>query len=129
FKEATILNAFKATGLSPFNPDVILDRFNTNPTTRPSSSESSMSYDSRACQLSQTLHTMAVKSQLLQHENEQLQEALINKRKRRQRGKFLLLQATEEYHGGAVFWSPTKVQDARDRQAQKKDDERLQKEQ
>jgi hypothetical protein len=28
FKEATILKAFEATGLSPFNPEVILRRFN-----------------------------------------------------------------------------------------------------
>jgi hypothetical protein len=28
FKEATILKAFKATSLSPFNLEVILDRFN-----------------------------------------------------------------------------------------------------
>jgi hypothetical protein len=30
FKESTILKAFKTTGLSPFNPEVILKRFNTN---------------------------------------------------------------------------------------------------
>ena len=28
FKEATILKAFEATGLSPLNPEVILKRFN-----------------------------------------------------------------------------------------------------
>jgi hypothetical protein len=30
FKETTILKAFEATGLSPFNPEVILKRFNTS---------------------------------------------------------------------------------------------------
>jgi hypothetical protein len=32
FKEETILKAFKATGLSPLNPEVILKRFNRQPT-------------------------------------------------------------------------------------------------
>jgi hypothetical protein len=39
FKETTILKAFKATGLSPFDPEVILRRFNTSP----SSSDSEFS--------------------------------------------------------------------------------------
>ncbi|KAF1962505.1 nucleotide-diphospho-sugar transferase [Byssothecium circinans] len=51
---------------------------------------------------------MAVRTTLLQHENEQLKEALVNEKKRRQRGKPLLLEAPQEYHGGVVFWSPSK---------------------
>jgi hypothetical protein len=30
FRETTILKAFEAAGLSPFNPEVIMRRFNTN---------------------------------------------------------------------------------------------------
>jgi hypothetical protein len=37
FKETMILKSFEATGLSPFNPKVILRRFNTSPSS--SSSE------------------------------------------------------------------------------------------
>jgi hypothetical protein len=44
-----------------------------------------------------------------------LKEALINERQRRKRGKALPLEAGEDYHGGAVFWSPRKVNEARDR--------------
>ncbi|KAI0570300.1 hypothetical protein Alg130_11283 [Pyrenophora tritici-repentis] len=73
--------------------------------------------------LSQTIHTLAVQKSLLQHENEQLREALSHEKKRRQRGKALLLEPPEEYHGGAVFYSPQKVQQARDRQHQKELDE------
>ncbi|KAI0568614.1 hypothetical protein Alg130_12028, partial [Pyrenophora tritici-repentis] len=62
---------------------------------------------------------MAVQTSLLQHENERLREALINEKKRRQRGKQLLLEAPEQWAGGAVFWSPQKVQQARDRQEAK----------
>jgi hypothetical protein len=32
FKETTILKAFEATGVSPFEPEVILRRFNQQPT-------------------------------------------------------------------------------------------------
>ncbi|KAF2736792.1 hypothetical protein EJ04DRAFT_521620, partial [Polyplosphaeria fusca] len=61
------------------------------------------------------------------YENERLKEALINEKKRRQRGKPLLLEASQQYDGGAVFWSPTKVQEARERQGQKEaEQERLQ---
>jgi hypothetical protein len=43
-----------------------------------------------------------------------LKEALINERQRRKRGKALPLEAAEEYYGGAVFWSPSSVDKARD---------------
>ncbi|KAF7441786.1 Dimer-Tnp-hAT domain containing protein [Pyrenophora tritici-repentis] len=47
-----------------------------------------------------------------------LKKALINEKKRRKRGKALPLEAGEDYHGRAVFWSPRKVKEARDRQLQ-----------
>ena len=40
---------------------------------------------------------------------------MINERLRRKRGKALPLEAPEEYHGGAVFWSLRKVKEARNR--------------
>jgi hypothetical protein len=51
-----------------------------------------------------------------EHENVRLKEALIKEKKRMNRGETLLLEAEEEYHGGAVFWSLRKMLDARDRQ-------------
>ncbi|KAF1925225.1 uncharacterized protein M421DRAFT_400317 [Didymella exigua CBS 183.55] len=54
-------------------------------------------------------------------------QALINKRQRRKRGKALPLEAGEEYHGGAIFWSPRKVKEARDCQHQQElEEEQLQ---
>ena len=41
FKETTILKAFKATGLSPFNPEAILKRFNIQDTIEASSDSDS----------------------------------------------------------------------------------------
>jgi hypothetical protein len=43
FKEDPILKAFEATGLSPFEPDVILKRFNLNQPTQGSSGDSDSS--------------------------------------------------------------------------------------
>jgi hypothetical protein len=138
FKKDTILKAFEATGLSPFEPEVILKRFN-----QPAQSGQSSDSDSSALsasdwrkirqlvnhavanrdqrkisKLNQTIHRLSIRSVLAEHENVRLKEALINERQRRKRGKALQLEAAEEYHGGAVFWSPRKVKEARDRQQQ-----------
>ncbi|KAF2274078.1 uncharacterized protein EI97DRAFT_347428, partial [Westerdykella ornata] len=78
----------------------------------------------RASKLSYTIHSIAAEKQILQVENEQLKEALINERKRRQRGKPLLLEPAAEYNGGAVFWSPAKVAQARQRQADKDEEKK-----
>jgi hypothetical protein len=43
FKETTILKAFEATGLSPFNPEVILKRFNTTSSSSSDSESSALS--------------------------------------------------------------------------------------
>ena len=141
----TILKAFEATGVAPFNPTRILARFNARREERPSSSESNTSilsasdwrkierllrqvvediYDAQAAKLSRTIHAISTDNQLLKHENIQLKEALLNERKRRQRGKALVLEAPEDYNGGAQFWSPAKVQRARDLQVQKAEAEK-----
>ena len=140
FKETTILKAFSATGLSPFNPEVILKRFNISPSSSDSESSALSATnwrktegllrqvvkdrgDKRAQKLSLAFHQISTQKTLLEDEVKGLREALINKRTRRKRGKPLLLQETEEepeeYQGGGVFWSPPKVKDARDRQHQR----------
>ena len=60
-------------------------------------------YDKGSRQLSQTIHTMAVRNTLLTHENDRLREALINEKKKRKRGKALLLEAPSQYDRGAIF--------------------------
>ena len=83
--------------------------------------------DKRAQKLSQAFHQISTQKALLEHEVKGLREALVNERKRRKRGKALLLEEPEEYHGGAVFWSPRKVKEARDRQQLKeREEEQLQ---
>jgi hypothetical protein len=144
FKETTILKAFEATGLSPFNPEVILQRFPPPASSSDSeSSELSASNwrkterllrqvvkdrgDRQAQKLSQAFHQISTQKTLLEYEVKGLREALINERTRRKRGKPLLLQEPEEYQGGAIFWSPRKVKEARDRQQhQEREEEQLQ---
>jgi hypothetical protein len=144
FIEESILNSFKVTGLSPFNPEVILQRF-TAPSGISSDSESSELSasnwrkterllrevvqdrgDSRAQKLSRDFHSISVQKSLLEHEVRGLREALVSERLRRKRGKVLPLEEPEEYYGGAVFWSPQKVKDARERQRQKELEEEQQ---
>jgi hypothetical protein len=148
FKRETILKAFQATGLSPFNPEVILKRFSTRQPTPGSSSDSDSSALSvsdwrkirqlinqavadrdqkKVSKLNQTIHRISVQKSLLEHEVQGLRQALANERLHRQRGKTLPLDQGEEYHGGAVFWSPSKVKEARDRlQQQEREEEQQQ---
>jgi hypothetical protein len=138
FKEETILKAFEATGLSPLEPEVILKRFN-QPTQSGQSSNSNSSAlstsnwrkteslfrqvvtdrsDPQAQKLSQAFHQISVQKSLLTHKAQGLRQALNNERLRKQQGKALPLEPAEEYHSGAVFWSPRKVKEVRDCQLQ-----------
>ena len=83
-----------------------------------------------AQKLRQSLHHLSVQNELLKHEIEGIKQVLSTKQKRRKKGKNLDLQQREEYHGGAVFWSPRKVREARTRQSireREEKDQQLQK--
>ncbi|KAF2832523.1 hypothetical protein CC86DRAFT_275840, partial [Ophiobolus disseminans] len=67
----------------------------------------------------QAFHQLHVQNQLLQDENSGLELALEARKKRKYRKKPLDLQQRKEYHGGAVFWSPRKLREARAREAVK----------
>ncbi|KAF1941760.1 hypothetical protein EJ02DRAFT_491177, partial [Clathrospora elynae] len=70
---------------------------------------------------------ISVKQQLFQHENEGLREALSDKKRCQKRGKPLPLEQPKEYHGRAVFWTPRKVQKAREQLEQRElEEEQLQ---
>ena len=144
-KETTVLSSFEATGISPLNADVILNRFIYSTPDEQDSRESSTSVLSasdwrkmdrlirlavkdratdEAKKLSRSLHSLQVQNELLHHENNGLREALVTKKKHKKRGKPLDLQQREEYHGGAVFWSPRKVREARARQTVREREEK-----
>jgi hypothetical protein len=144
-RQSLILRAFEATGISPLDPTTILKRFDQAEPPEQQSRESSTSVlsasdwrkidrllravvdtggDNKAKKLSRTVHHISIQKQLLEHENQGLREALVIQKKRSKRGRPLPLDQPDEYHGGAVFWSPHSVQRARDRQHQKDIEER-----
>ena len=71
-------------------------------------------YDKKTQQLSNIMHTLSIENMLLKQQNNGLKQSLINKKKRRKRGKPLLLDLSTLDNSGAMFFSPTKVQHARD---------------
>ncbi|KAF2844236.1 hypothetical protein T440DRAFT_473566 [Plenodomus tracheiphilus IPT5] len=122
----------------PFNPEVILQRFNTRASPSGDSDSSALSASNwrktegllREVVKDRAFHLISVQKTLLEHEVQGLREALINERLRRKRGKALPLQEPEDYHGGAIFYSPRKVKEARERQQQQEleeEQQRLQK--
>ncbi|KAK1918707.1 hypothetical protein P3342_001756 [Pyrenophora teres f. teres] len=72
-----------------------------------------------AKQVEQALHSLQVKNELLHHENENLHTALNTRTKRKLRSKALDLQRSDQQHGGSVFWSPHKIEEAREREVTK----------
>lgn len=134
FIPENIFSGFKNTGLSPFDPAIILQRFNQKSESRPSSSKSATSalsasdwrqirqllrgfvtdvYDEKAKKLENTVLALTTENALLKSENEGLKRALTIKEKHRSKGRPLLFNLPTENEGGAIFLSPTKVQQAR----------------
>lgn len=139
FTETLVLSAFTATGISPLDPNVILDRFHhTSPSRSPSTSSSSSAYSARewlkACsllrnevkdpssrgtrKLGQTIHHLSIQNELLHDEIVGLRKTLsLQKKKKKQPNKQLQLPPNQEYHGGAMMWSPSTFREARARMA------------
>jgi hypothetical protein len=113
FKEMTILSSFEATGITPLNPNIILDRFTNTTPEVPESRKSSTSVLSGedwhkmervvrsavkdqsskdARKLSRSLRHISVQNGLLHHEIDGLKEALLVKKKHKKKGKPLDLQ-------------------------------------
>ena len=65
------------------------------------------------------MHALSVENMLLKMQNDGLKKSLINEKKKRKRGKLLLLNFDTRKEEGAVFFSPNKIQQARDRQTVK----------
>jgi hypothetical protein len=140
FTESLILTAFEATGIWPMDANVVLRRFASTLEGERSLSLGLSNNDWRKLdrlvrvavkdtqqeeskKLSLSLHYISVQNELLKHENEGLREALQHKKKHKKKGKALDLQQRQEYHGGAVHWSPRKLREARAREAVRERDE------
>jgi hypothetical protein len=136
FRKELAAKAFAATGIWPMEPEVVLDRFTTESSedAEAGPAELSQGYWQRmerlircavsdntaeeSKRLSLALHELQVQNQLLSVENEGLRDALTTKRNHK-KGRVLDLQQREEFHGGAVFWSPRKIREARAREVVK----------
>ncbi|CAE7020042.1 hypothetical protein PTTW11_02997 [Pyrenophora teres f. teres] len=139
FRRELILKSFQATGVLPMDAQAVLKRFNKTPQQQLNGVKVGQQGDGdswrqlrnfldalvedrakvESKRLEQSLHSLQVQNELLHHENEGLRSLLNNKKKRNNKSKVLDLQHSEEYHGGAVFWSPCKVQRARELEATK----------
>jgi hypothetical protein len=140
FTSRNIFSGFESTGLHPFNPQRVISKFAKKDEDRPSSSSSTNTvigaedwkriekllqavvsniYEKKAQQLSNTMHALSTENMLLKMQNDGLKKRLVNEKKRRKRGKPLMLDFPTQNEGGAIFYSPNKVQQARDRQDQK----------
>jgi hypothetical protein len=110
FQEKIIQKSFKATGIWPTDPEVILDRFDYNTPTSPSSRESSTSVlsgqdwlkiqtlvrntvQNQSSQgvkkLNRSLHHIAAQNELLHHEIEGLKETLLIKKRHKKKSSTL----------------------------------------
>ena len=78
-------------------------------------------HDNRAQKLTRTIQYLATKNILLKLQVQGFEKALDLEQKRRQRAKPLQFELRTPEDGMAIFYSPNKVQQARDKAAQKEE--------
>jgi hypothetical protein len=141
-KPETIIKSFQATGVWPMDAEVVLKRFKTTTSEQDEASKIREHGDGdswiklriffnaavadkanvQAKRLSQSIHSLQVNNALLHDENSGLQQALNAKKEHKTKRTTLPLQTDNGYYGGAVFWSPRKLREAREREATKRDE-------
>ncbi|EUC26702.1 hypothetical protein COCCADRAFT_42287 [Bipolaris zeicola 26-R-13] len=137
FTADNILSSFRASGIHPREPDVVMKRFKTPPPRAGIDTEIGEAGDgdtwwelsrifaaavpdtskNAAKQLKQAFHSLQIQNELLHHENDELRVSITTRKRRKSKRKLLDLQQHEEYHSTAVIWSPRSVTEARAREA------------
>jgi hypothetical protein len=133
FKKETIVRSFAATGVWPIDRDRVMKRF---PPKLPNKLKDSSTpawfkaerllhaaidrSSSEAKEVTTLLHHLTAQNDLLNDENNGLREAFNTKKKHNKKSNVLDLQQRDEYHSGAVFWSPRKLREARARNSTNK---------
>jgi hypothetical protein len=144
FTQALILRSFEATGIAPLQPNVILQRFDKP---SPESSDSNLSSTSvysgkdwlkietllrkvasdqsskELKKISRSLHHISIQNSLLHQEVAGLKQVIMTQKKHKKKSKTLDLQQKKWAQGGAVFWSPRKIEEARQREKTKQQEE------
>ena len=139
-----MFSRFKNTGLYSFNPEVVIKRFRVKEKKRLLNNKSiglvlkaddqrrinilikkitNRKAAKKAQKLLIRIYDLIIQNVLFRTQNKGLRSQLINERKRRKRGKPLLVDFPADEHGGAIFYSPKKIQQARDRMAEKEAEE------
>ena len=137
FTKELILKSFEATGISPLQPNVILNRFaKGTPESSDTDNSSGSVYSGKDWlkietllrgvakdqgskdlkKIRRSLHHISIQNSVLHHEIEGLKDILKTQKNYKKKSKPLDLQQRKEYHGGAVFYSPRKVREARARE-------------
>jgi hypothetical protein len=145
FTQGLILRSFAATGISPLQPNVILQRFaKDTPETSDGSTSSSSVYSGKDWlkietllrkvardesskelrKISRSLHHISIQNQLLHHEIAGLKEVLKTQKKHKNKSKALQFQPRKDYDGGAEFYSPSRVEKARSDERTKQQNQR-----
>jgi hypothetical protein len=73
------------------------------------------------------LHHFQVRNKLLEYKNKGLRHVLVNKKMQKKKSKLLPLELDKDWHGGAVFWSPHRMDKAAKLLAQKEQEEEAEK--
>jgi hypothetical protein len=139
FSEKNVLSSFASTGISPFNPNVILQQYiNSDSNTSSDSEDDAQVYEGEDWRLLnrvakratteasshdanavlQSLHHIAIQNQLLQAENDGLRDALVHKKRGQSKGKALALLQHYEYWGPEMMWTPRSFREAKVRMIQ-----------
>ena len=139
FSEKNILSAFKKAGLQPKEYDHIIKAITRQPLeeVEHSSGSSILSnlevrvvrrfietvvdkkVNKKTRKLVNTVEALTAQNELLKHENNNLRSTIIEEKNQRARGKGLFEQMRDEQESKALIFSPNKIQQARDRFAEK----------
>ena len=76
--------------------------------------------------LYRSLHHISAQNSILKAEVQGLKEALKVKKRHQKKSYTLQLSNPEEYHGGAVFWSPKKVRQAKNDEMERRQQQQQQ---
>jgi hypothetical protein len=136
-----IKKSFEATGLVPFNPGVVLERFEPDSSDQESDSSGSQlitwnqlnrrfkevvkdPQDPRARHLNLAFHHLYCFAEIHKDEVEGLEEALSVKAKRNKPGQHFQEPKDDQDRGGARWWSPRSIEKERHRLDAKKEEKR-----
>ncbi|KAI0573570.1 hypothetical protein TUN199_10570 [Pyrenophora tritici-repentis] len=130
-----ILKSFQATGVWPMEADAVLKRFNNHPQPHDEDAEIGEHGDGdswpelrkildaavadkariESKRLSRSIHSLQVNNELLHTRNEELEHEPNVIKKRPAQRTTLTTQEGDDWHGGAVFYSPRKLASERAR--------------